>query len=511
MNDTTESVQAKSHDGISSGPTTTPRRPRFPSGTVALLCAGLILPACVTGKKGPSKESAAARAAAFTVDAPPPSMRKLGAEFEDKAVLLGVSMAKTANLKPGAEVQYTLYWKAKKPIEDGWKLFTHVLDNRGKKLLNIDAVGPIREYDHGRQPAAPSTWQPGNIYKDEQSFTIPKDYKGGKLKIITGIWKKDQRLAVMGKTKTNRAVVATLRLGEGGRHSTRVPELSVHRLAPGEKLKIDGNLDEGAWATAARTGPFVNVSTGKPDRGSGVQGNARVLWDNEALYVGAFIEDRDVQGSFAADSEDPHLWTKDTFELMIDPDGDGDNKDYYEIQVGPQNLVFDSQFDDYNQPKVAPNGPFGHQEWKSRLQSAVVIEGTLNASSDRDKGYTVELKLPWVALTKAKKSPPEAGATWRINFYAMQDNGGVAWSPILRQGNFHKASRFGRVRFVDVPSAPVSKHLSVGEAKELVVKDVRALAPKPAALGLRTKAPPATSKPKASTSPAQPAKSATAP
>jgi hypothetical protein len=34
---------------------------------------------------------------------------------------------------------------------------------------------------------------------------------------------------------------------------------------------------------------------------------------------------------------------------------------------------------------------------------------------------------------------------WRINFYAMKDNGGVAWSPILGQGNFHKASRFGRV------------------------------------------------------------------
>jgi hypothetical protein len=27
----------------------------------------------------------------------------------------------------------------------------------------------------------------------------------------------------------------------------------------------------------------------------------------------------------------------------------------------------------------------------------------------------------------------------------MQDNGGVAWSPILGQGNFHRARRFGRV------------------------------------------------------------------
>jgi hypothetical protein len=34
-----------------------------------------------------------------------------------------------------------------------------------------------------------------------------------------------------------------------------------------------------------------------------------------------------------------------------------------------------------------------------------------------------------------------------MNFYAMQNNGGVAWSPILGEGNFHKASRFGQVTF----------------------------------------------------------------
>ena len=41
--------------------------------------------------------------------------------------------------------------------------------------------------------------------------------------------------------------------------------------------------------------------------------------------------------------------------------------------------------------------------------------------------------------------PPKPGDTWRMNFYAMENNGGTAWSPILGQGNFHKASRFGKV------------------------------------------------------------------
>ena len=43
-----------------------------------------------------------------------------------------------------------------------------------------------------------------------------------------------------------------------------------------------------------------------------------------------------------------------------------------------------------------------------------------------------------------------------MNFYAMKNNSGVAWSPILGQGNFHKASRFGRVTWatVDMPNTP---------------------------------------------------------
>ena len=44
--------------------------------------------------------------------------------------------------------------------------------------------------------------------------------------------------------------------------------------------------------------------------------------------------------------------------------------------------------------------------------------------------------------------PPKPGDTWRMNFYAMKNNGGVAFSPILGQGNFHKASRFGRVTWI---------------------------------------------------------------
>jgi hypothetical protein len=210
---------------------------------------------------------------------------------------------------------------------------------------------------------------------------------------------------------------------------------------------IDGKLDEPSWARAASSGPLVNVGTGEASTGSELGGSVKLLYDEETVYVGFEVFDDDVRGGFDPALPDPHLWLKDTVEIMVDPDGDGDNRDYYEIQVGPQNLVFDSVFDAYNQPRVEPDGPFGHQEWSAKLQSAVELHGTLDDARE-DDGYVVEIAIPWTSFQKAKRTPPKPEDTWRMNFYVVQNNAGVAWSPILGQGNFHKASRFGRVRFL---------------------------------------------------------------
>jgi hypothetical protein len=141
-------------------------------------------------------------------------------------------------------------------------------------------------------------------------------------------------------------------------------------------------------------------------------------------------------------SGQPKLWTKDTVEMMVEPDPVGDNHDYYELQINPQNRIFKSQFDSLQQPSGGPDGPFGHEDWDPKLKSAVVLE---KGPDGKVTGYNVEVAIPWAAYAKAANHPPKPGDTWRVNFYAMKDNGGVSWSPILGQGNFHKASRFGRV------------------------------------------------------------------
>ncbi len=310
----------------------------------------------------------------------------------------------------------------------------------------------------------PSNWKPGKYYVDEQEFNIPASVRTGKIQITTGVWKKAARLKILKgpADRSNRGLVATIKLtGAKAKPkppvNTRVPEMTVMKLDEGETIKIDGKTDEAAWKKSATTGKLRDVQTGAPNKKFPVNGAARLLWDDKNLYVAFDVQDTNVVGGFKKTEKDPHLWTRDTVELMIDPDGDGDNKDYYEIQINPQNLVFDSQFDSYNQPKKGPKGPFGHQNWSAKLKSAVVINGTLDKPDDKDTGYVVEAAIPWTSFSKAKQTPPKPGARWRMNFYAMQNNGGVAWSPILGQGNFHKASRFGRVTFADKDYKPPPK------------------------------------------------------
>lgn len=424
---------------------------RKPALVVLFLTALLLSNAgCVSKKSGQTSEKDQAQLEKFASDKAPDGIELLNINFEDKITLLGYKTNAKGTVKPNQQLSVTLYWRVDKELgESGWGVFTHLFDAAGKRVANVDAAGPMRKQGK-KQVFGPSAWKAGKVYEDELTFAAPNKNTTNALQVVVGIWKGNKRLNVTAGPKISKDQGLVVKLdyaaGKGSKkRSTRVPKLQANRIASTVQLKIDGKLDEDVWKDAATTGPFINVRTGDPDQGSAVQGSVRVLWNDKNLFLGFEVVDSNIVGGFDKSAKDPMLWTKDTVEVMIDPDGDGDNKDYYEIQVSPQNLVFDSQFDEYNKPKTEPNGPFGHQEWSSKLESAVVIDGTLDKPDDKDKGYTVELRLPWSSFSKAKKVPPELGEHWRMNFYAMQENSGVAWSPILGQGNFHKASRFGKM------------------------------------------------------------------
>ena len=102
----------------------------------------------------------------------------LNVNFDDKITLVGAQVEPGLDAEPGTRIKVTMYWRVDKALDDvDWKLFTHVLDGSGERLMNIDNVGPLRHIRRNRQSWAPGNWLPGKVYEDTQSFTMPRKLK----------------------------------------------------------------------------------------------------------------------------------------------------------------------------------------------------------------------------------------------------------------------------------------------------------------------------------------------
>jgi hypothetical protein len=445
---------------------------RHTEGLFAVVLGTLLSAGCVGGSKGLSSEDKE-RLKPYILDSPPADIpHKVDINFENKIHLIGYKY-EPESARAGQEVKLTYYWRVDDSVEDGWLLFTHTKDETSGKMGNLDFVGPLREEKSSHQLLGPERWEKGKTYVDTQTYKVPDDVQGD-IGIYIGIWKGDARLriisgpndgdnsAMLGKIKTGAAKAAE-------EHTLNdVPSLTVIKLATAAKMTIDGKADEPEWGGAGSTGPFVDVGTGKPNTTFPVNASAKLLWDDKNLYVFFQVQQADFYTGFKdakSQPEDftaagqPKLWNKDTVEMMVDPDPSGDNKDYYELQINPQNKVFKSQFDALQLPNGGPNGPFGHEDWDPKLKSAVQIQ---KGADGKPTGYNVEVAIPWTAYAKAADRPPKPADVWRVNFYGMHNDAGVSWSPILGQGNFHKASRFAKVQWAVPAAAATSASTDAG-------------------------------------------------
>ena len=254
-----------------------------------------------------------------------------------------------------------------------------------------------------------------------------------------------------GVPSTNHAVLLLViltgcRSGDGvsGESTIKGSPARVSRFAA--PPTIDGRLDEAVWRTATVLGPFVDTGNGhRVSASHPVAATACIGWDDARLYFGFVVADGHPVAPFRRDDSDPHLWgSASAVEVMLQPGDPGDNRDYYEIQVDTAGAVFDTHWDDYMKPLQGSPADrvFGHQEWSATVERAATV--------DPGHSYTIELALPWSALTHGRTPiPPREGDVWRINLYSFRDGQRLAlgWSPIRGEGNFHRSSRFGRVRF----------------------------------------------------------------
>jgi hypothetical protein len=342
---------------------------------------------------------------------------------------------------PGQGFTLTHYFKVEKPIAEGWRLFVHLDGTPTRRAhLNADHV-PVS----GHYPLP--MWKPGQIIRDIHKVMVPPSWPADKVSIYLGLWKGPLRFPVKSGRQDgqNRALVAELPVKVDPAAAPPMRRLVARRLPAGTVINIDGKLDEQAWKDAASSTPFVNTMDGSP---APQLSTAKVLWDDQNLYVAFDFADTDIWGTF--EKHDDKLWTQEAAEMFIDPDGDG--KTYIELQVSPRNVTYDAWLPAYRQNDVP---------WDAQLKTAVQVNGTLDNRSDKDTGWTVEMMIPMASVKGRLQTvagvPPQVGTQWRVNFFRMdmpagKPQQGTSWSPPM-VGDFHALDKFGILVFGDEQGA----------------------------------------------------------
>lgn len=242
-------------------------------------------------------------------------------------------------------------------------------------------------------------------------------------------------------------------------------------------IKIDGKLDEDAWKNATRSTSFKDLVSGADTH---LKTEAAVVWDDQNLYVAYWVEEPDVTATLTR--RDAPIYKDNDVELFI-AGTDG----YYEFEINSFGTIYEVLFfwldayenKDYNKrPEFDRNvkgaklfNGVGYKHPRGRrigfwkwdmpgLQSAVQIDGTINKSDDTDKGWTVEIAIPWQSLKiiaegDGRALPPKKGDTWRMDFSRFNvkkgspdDSGGWAWSS-HRVWDSHVPECFTYIDFAD--------------------------------------------------------------
>ncbi len=228
-------------------------------------------------------------------------------------------------------------------------------------------------------------------------------------------------------------------------------------------IVIDGKLDEASWQNAQRSPRFVDLITGKR---AIHETRVSVVWDEQNLYVGYWIEEPFVQAKYV--ERDSPIYYDNDVELFV-----AGTDAYYEFEINAHGTIYEGMFiwqdhfsssgfaarPEFNQAdpivkyqpfngvglKDHPRGKrWAYLKWDfPDAKSAVYIDGTLNDSQDRDRGWTVELAFPWkgmksLMLGDPRSLPPKPGDIWRMDFSRFnqyrealpaKDSGGWALSP----------------------------------------------------------------------------------
>lgn len=220
-----------------------------------------------------------------------------------------------------------------------------------------------------------------------------------------------------------------------------MPPYIAQKITSG--ITPDGDISKDVWQQATWSHRFVDMVSGAPGL---FNTQAAILWSDTHLYVAFRAEEPFVEAHLT--ERDAIIFLENDLELFIDG---GDC--YYELEVNALNTVYEvffiwkdayqrgsrfdtPAFDVFSTQALTFGGDFdrsGPSFWYGThprglrwaflnydmpgLETAVQIDGTLNDNSDIDKGWTLEIAIPWASLTllaNGRSLPPQPGDSWRM-------------------------------------------------------------------------------------------------
>jgi hypothetical protein len=195
-------------------------------------------------------------------------------------------------------------------------------------------------------------------------------------------------------------------------------------------IKVDGKLNEHDWKQAVLISNFEDIEGAAKPKPT-FRTEVKMMWDSQYLYIGAVLEEPHLWGTLK--KHDDIIYRDHDFEVFIDPMGDGEQ--YFEIEINVLGTIMDLFM---NKP-YKKGGTFDMGWNTTGIQSKIIANGTINDNTDIDSGWTLEMAIPFTAISKVQRAAtPSFNKPWRINFSRVQwtlEPDGMSYRKKLNQNN----------------------------------------------------------------------------
>ncbi len=210
---------------------------------------------------------------------------------------------------------------------------------------------------------------------------------------------------------------------------------------------VDGVLDDPAWANGGVITGFVQ---NEPFEGQTAteRTEIRVVFDDEAMYVGAWMFDSDPTGIvFGETRRDASLEETDALLLIFDTYLDRQNG--FVFGTTPAGIEYDGQVT--REGAGGGGGPNQRQQAGSGGGFNLNWDGSWDVATSRDeRGWYAEFRIPFATLRY--RGGGEQAWGFNVSRNIRRRNEQSFWAAVPRQFNLYRVSRAGVLEGIEAPT-----------------------------------------------------------